>query len=124
MAFGYGTEQFSVKPERGLMKIQSGKSQTFYLNCSKNVNLTILYLDENYKCKAVCRGYEIPNNRNVVVIKLTKVESTWTDETDHDYLDEAKNVLNFKEEVEMLRKNYVRDVSKLREYMKLEKLST
>lgn len=107
MAFGYSTEHTSEKPERGLMKIQSGKSQTFHLNRSKNVYLTILYLDENNKCKEMCIGHEIPNNRNVVVtqfghIPLTKGKSTWKDETGYDHSDDAQKVSNFKEEEEKL----------------------
>ncbi|CAC5363375.1 unnamed protein product [Mytilus coruscus] len=128
-AFGYGTEQTSIKPEMGVMKIQSGKLQTFHLNCSKNVYLTILYLDENYKCKEICRGHEIPNNRNVVItqsgnILLTKGKSTWTDEDGYDHSDDAQKVSDFKEEKEKLWKNYIREVSKLREQMKLKQLSS
>lgn len=77
----------------------------------------------------MCRGHEIPNNRNVVVtqvghIPLTKGKSTWKLETGYDHFDDAQKVSNFKEEEEKLRKNYIREVSKLREYMKLKRLTS
>ncbi|CAC5363374.1 unnamed protein product [Mytilus coruscus] len=126
MAFSFSTEGIGSKPEKGLLKITSGKCQKFHPDSSSRVYLIILYLDMESRFKIICQRHEIPRNRNVVVthsgeVKLTKIKSTWEDEHGHDHSDDANKVLNYSQEFETVRKKYENEVSapKMKHKMKV-----